>query len=513
MTSANHDPTDVESGVGCWFLPWICDVSKQLQLFRAGFFRWGQLRSQRNPIRKKFSQDLFGWVVVVLTCLLCHFTSPCTDIGRELLDYPCLDYDPEHSVFEMTCSFSWTNNTKCITLLKIQKFEGNGHAINLTGVYNWEGLFRIAGSSDGGPSSLEDAPFIHDVHMIGGETSASGGFIVQGFQKHFMVRNCSSSGDMLGQSAPNYGGGGICGHGCSGDILITHCWSSGEIGDVRTGGIAGGQFGFAGNEDNIATISHCYSTGDISGLLSGGISGELTGASTSGIVKIEQCYSVGAMRGSGSGGIIASATASSGGHVSVTNCYSRGDVNGWQAGGICGDRSAMLGGTVSLTNVYASGMITDIGARGLIGNIDGGATKISVTMSVYNGATGQMIGNNRDADIKENNSGDLRSITGTVYCYEEEQQEECWNTETVWQAVDDNFPILQGMPTPFPSTSSAPSPSWTSSAMPSPSPTETISSTTTASSMIGETATPSATPTQKPKRMELPIQYPRRSVI
>lgn len=89
---------------------------------------------------------------------------------------------------------------------------------NLTEVTNWEGLFRINGSDGGSPSSLEDAPVIRDVHMIGGETSYIGGFILQSARKHFIVNNCSSSGVIRGDSGA--GAGGICGQACSGDTYV-----------------------------------------------------------------------------------------------------------------------------------------------------------------------------------------------------------------------------------------------------------------------------------------------------
>ena len=76
----------------------------------------------------------------------------------------------------MKCSFSWSDPTKCIILLANETFQGNGHSVNLTGITNWRGLFRIADSTNGdGPSSLIDAPVIHDVSMIGGQTRLGGG--------------------------------------------------------------------------------------------------------------------------------------------------------------------------------------------------------------------------------------------------------------------------------------------------------------------------------------------------
>lgn len=54
---------------------------------------------------------------------------------------------------------AWTDNTKYILLLNQETFEGNGYAVNLTGVSNWEGLFRIAHSLTNG-----DALVILNLH-------------------------------------------------------------------------------------------------------------------------------------------------------------------------------------------------------------------------------------------------------------------------------------------------------------------------------------------------------------
>lgn len=194
-------------------------------------------------------------------------------------------------------------------LLKHERFEGNGHSINLTGVSDGEGLFRVADHfNEGGPSSLKDAPVIHDVHMIGGETSVTGGFIVQSEQQHFIVKNCSSTGVIRGECPSAFGGGGgICGFKCSGDILITHCWSSGAILGHAGGGIAGMAVGHENHEDNSVTISHCYSMGKIAARVGGGICDRNAGES--GMVLIKHCYSTGEIVGADSGGITGGQTA------------------------------------------------------------------------------------------------------------------------------------------------------------------------------------------------------------
>ena len=252
------------------------------------------------------------------------------------------------------------------------------------------------------------------------------------------------------RTSPHRAGGGICGHGCSGCVRITQCWSTGEIRGDRAGGIAGMDFGLDGGADSAVTISHCYSTGEIVGQFSGGICGCCAGESSQGKVTVKQCYSLGEIGGSQSGGITGVHTARDGGHVFIINCYSRGNITGsGNAGGICGRNTGWKGDTVILTNVYASGTIVDQNnAGGLIGGIDNNANEINITMSVYNGDTGGMIGaGSNNAHNKENNSGDLGNITGTVYCYNDDygdgkHKEYCWDTQTIWQAVKDHFPIL-----------------------------------------------------------------------
>ena len=451
-----------------------------------------------------YSHRLFAWVLFAIGLVYHHTSLACTDIRGELSEFNCLDYDPDSSTFRMTCSFAWgtEDTTKCIVLHKNEVFEGNGHSINLTEVSNyWEGLFQIA-TNENGPSSLADAPVIHDVHMIGGETSGKGGFIIQAEQKHFIVKHCSSSGVIQGQdSSPHYGGGGICGQKCSGDILITRCWSTGEM-RARAGGIAGRELGVDSSMHNTVTISHCYSTGGILGNLCGGICGFQAGYNSRGMVIIKQCYSLGEIGGLRSGGITGADPGRENGHVSIINCYSRGDITGsTNAGGICGRKTGLAGGTVILTNVYASGKIDRNDAGGLIGNIAASANEINITMSVYNGDTGDMIGGTRDAHNKEKNSGDLGDITGTVYCYTDDdsdgkdrtptQNQYCWNNETIWKAVKDDFPILVD--------GAAAAAEVTPTGIPSPYP----------------TTSPSATPSNWRQRyeMELPVQYPPRSVI
>lgn len=468
---------------------------------------WETSRSQRNLIRKPpCVWCLSGWMI--LMCMLFQSSMACTDIRGDLSGYECLHHDPISSTFYLTCSFDWTNNTKCIVLLRNENFEGNGYSIDLNGVSNWEGLFQISTDSINGPSSFDDAPVIRDVHMIGGETSGEGGFIVQSKQSHFVVKNCSSSGAIHGTCAGGCkGGGGICGQNCAGNILITHCWSSGEI-HRGAGGIAGRRFG---RDTKTATISYCYSSGNIVGQWGGGICG-----SNSGTFTIEQCCSLGEISGERSGGISGANTARAGNHVSIINCYSRGAIKGkYNAGGICGELAGIESGTVTLTNVYASGKIVDSDAGGLIGSVSGDAMHISITMSVYYGEEGDMIGLNEaeGETTQEKNSGVIEDIIGTVYCYYDAgnpSPDECWDTEKIWEAQQDDYPTLLNkqsnteMKMASNTPSSAPTVTSTRTVTPSFSPSKTGTMTSSVSptasssetSTSSQTVTPSATPSK-----------------
>lgn len=341
-------------------------------------------------------------------------------------------WSPVHSIGQV----------KCIVMKNKEIFDGNGYEISLPSFSTWEGFVTIAGSGEEAPTSLEDAPIIRNVHMVGGQTSTAGGFIVRSYQTNFIVESCSSTGVIDGRSGKFgiTGGGGICGHGCSGEIRITNCWSSGEILGGNAGGIIGKDAGINGGH---VEILHCHSTGDISGDNAGGIIGSFAGYSD-GQISIIHSYSEGAISGSQSGGICGRWGAFDAGYVSIRECYSLGDISGTESGGIAGraagENGAMLiqdsftlgniinsnhaggitgyntgfrGGRVTITNVYASGTVRT-NAGGIIGHIaTAPGTLVSVAMSVYNGEGGRpMVGGGGAAIVnekKKNQFGGIRS--------------------------------------------------------------------------------------------------------
>ena len=429
----------------------------------------------------------------------------------------CIQYDGHARIFTLVCSkFDPENSSDFsmndyITMENNEVFEGNGSQIALNGKY--KGLFRTNSTSP----SLNDAPTIRNLHMIGGETETGGGFIIQQGQSNFIVDSCSSSGGITGSDS-----GGMCGKKCSGNILIKDCWSSGDITGSGAGGIAAGRVGAMRSEDTTKVqITHCHSTGNAFGINSGGIcgiragenggqvvithsysTGEIGGpnsggicgfgtAHTNGIVTIQRCYSEGKISGQGSGGIIGRGGGTVGGTVRITNSYSRGDTRGDLAGGISGSKTGWASGTVIITNVYASGKIDHTDAGGIIGQMHEDAREVNITMSVYN--DGPIVGNevNPARFTSKKTSRNLTDITAKVYCYENE----CWNS-TIWLAVPNNFPILAEVLGPSPL--SLPTPSATTTGTPKPT----------------QLATPtSSQPPQHPTPMILPAQYPRRSAI
>ena len=97
---------------------------------------------------------------------------------------------------------------------------------------------------------------------------------------------------------------------------------------------------------------------------------------------------------------------------------------------------------------------------GLISEIHDDAEQISISMSVHNGETGVIIGPDEStgSDTEEKNSGNLDDIIGVVYCYNKTKGE-CWSNQTIWQAVEDDFPIFLQSQMPSPSPSLTPLPS------------------------------------------------------
>ena len=440
----------------------------------------------------------------------------------------CLEY--EDNIFSLNCSFAWTDHysEEDYILLKANEiFNGNDHAIDLQGFDSWEGLFQIDSDVE-----WDNAPVIKHLHVTGGQTSSKGGFIVQSKQKNFIVDSCSSSGTIRGSCDDGCSaGGGICGHECSGTILLKNCWSTGPIEGRNAGGIAGRKFCFDGGR---CEIINCWSEGDMIGVHSGGICGsragqnegsvEITksyskgtiqGTDSGGIcslntgndghVVISQCYTLGEIKGDGSGGITGRLTGVNEGLVEITNCYTRGSITGGlseggAAGGICGRQTGRQNGVVLINRVYASGSIINGDAGGIIGNIDVGREKVVINMSVYNEQ--RMLGSSSaDPTNEEGNSASLGDIRGQNYCHEDV----CWDTNNVWKVTDD-LPILQAEISPSPTLSSTATPTSSSTQTSTRTSTQTPTRTMTRTPTLTET--PTSTRTLTPSRTSMPTRTP-----
>ena len=293
-----------------------------------------------------------------------------------------------------------------------------------------------------------------------------------------IMESCSSSGVIGGEFS-----GGICGEGCSGEILITDSSSSGDVVGNFSGGIAGSHIGTDTNssvhvslrhstgdiagrgaggicgvaaafDGGYVSITYSYSSGNIDGRYSGGMCGD-GAALVNGFLTITQSFSLGEISGPHSGGIIGRYSSD----VHITDSFSRGAISGpGCAGGVCGSWTGGNDGTVIIRNVYASGRVQDPRAGGIIGRVKMSAKQINVTIVGANDAGDRVL-------HLENNSGHLGNIIGRVFCYQNDISK-CWDSDHVWRSVNEELPILRGISPPWPS----PIPKATQSPSPSPIP-------------------------------------------
>ena len=73
-----------------------------------------------RPSMKRIFLSLHGRMVVA--SFFFRVVSACIDIHNDISDYSFLYFDAEHSSFNMTCSFTWTNSSKCLVFLKNEIF-------------------------------------------------------------------------------------------------------------------------------------------------------------------------------------------------------------------------------------------------------------------------------------------------------------------------------------------------------------------------------------------------------
>jgi len=127
--------------------------------------------------------------------------------------------------------------------------------------------------------------------------------------------------------------------GYNGGAQISHCWSSGNVTGVESGGINSRVGGLVGRNAEAGSILQCYSTANV----------------TSG------AWQVGGLSGYNGHGSV------------IIDCYATGNVKGYhKVGGLVGDNCYPEGGYVK--RCYSTGQVTGVGG-GLIGyNFKGGVT-------------------------------------------------------------------------------------------------------------------------------------------
>lgn len=191
-------------------------------------------------------------------------------------------------------------------------FDGNGYIIDFSGI-TFTGLFETGGND------ISDCPIVKNLGIVNG---TSGGNIIRGGQKFFIVENCYTTTNIIG--------GGICGNisANNGHAIVRNCFTTGLIGE-NNNGISGGIAGFwAGNNNGIFIAENCYTTGNLVATGCGGILGG------------------GSANGGGPGNIP--------GRAFVMNCYTLGNkINTTNTGGMCGNEAGRNGGQTRVRNCYS----------------------------------------------------------------------------------------------------------------------------------------------------------------
>jgi hypothetical protein len=344
-----------------------------------------------------------------------------------------------NKIFTLNNHTTWLV-TEFISLKNGEIFDGNGYDITIVdngsvSANKFCGLFTTLNDS-----SITIAPTVMNLVVVGRGLQHYAGYIVQDYQKYFIVRDCNTHGLISGTSS-----GGIAGRLLGGNLgrcVIYNCHSTGNITGLMAGGIVGskiannmgvcvvyncystgnitGDFSagivsdnagsiFSNSDDIVAgncSIYNCYSTGNIVGVNSGGIVGPYSGHC--GTCIVYNTYSTGNISGAGSGGICAS-YAGYDGRVTIYNSYSTGSINGYNSGGITGKNAAHDGKCV-IFNCYSSGNISDAG--GIVGTSSG---KNGICI-IYNCYTSGNFLNENSGGICAKYAG-LDGCLLVAYCY------------------------------------------------------------------------------------------------
>jgi hypothetical protein len=263
-----------------------------------------------------------------------------------------------------------------------QVFDGQGNTIDLSTNIT-AGLFASTGSS------IDTAPLIKNLGVLGGSLNDFCGYIVKREQNYFIVDNCYSTGNIIAN-----GSGGITGNqfGVNGHCIISNCYTTGNINGKYSGGICAIRPG----QNGICYINNSYTTGNINGQYSGGIVGASCAAS--GRCNISNCYSTGNITNSECGGICATEAGRNGGTCNINNCYYTGTINGTNSGGMCGSDVGLESGTCNINNCYSIN-------GSIIGSIDTTGTVTVTNCYSPSGSTGDPLHGNYPLTNISNHSG------------------------------------------------------------------------------------------------------------
>eukprot|EP01138_Halocafeteria_seosinensis_P008491 gb/GECG01008679.1/.p1 GENE.gb/GECG01008679.1/~~gb/GECG01008679.1/.p1 ORF type:complete len:304 (+),score=34.11 gb/GECG01008679.1/:1-912(+) len=208
------------------------------------------------------------------------------DIKEGLYD-DFIRYDANTSTYHIVQPFTWStspfDSNDYITLKSYERFNGSDFEIDLGGIDQWIGLLDVGDSV----SSFAEAPIIHNVRTVHGSTGEAGAFILRPRSKFAKVYECSNE---EGEIGPASFAGGICGEHCGsdGEVLLTKCYTTGEITSTSAGGICGNECGKGG----VVNIVSSCSLGDIHGSSAGGVCGAFCGTA-GGVVTMLESYSRG----------------------------------------------------------------------------------------------------------------------------------------------------------------------------------------------------------------------------
>lgn len=192
---------------------------------------------------------------------------------------------------------------------------------------------------------------VENVHITGASYFQGNKYVgsIIGFARSTIVRNCSSSAAVVGNTDESIFIGGLIGHAYS--CVILNCYNTGMI--TATGAEAQNVGGLIGNLTNGSTLVSCYNLGLVFGTSNvGGVCGKVEHNDL-----IMKCYNKGIVTGleQHAGGIIGYAVKQAGARGSVSECYNAGNITGKDyVGGLAGF-AANLTHSCNIGHIQSSG--------------------------------------------------------------------------------------------------------------------------------------------------------------